>query len=406
MISRQWLVALFALSSDVCLAFVSNLASRPKTQLEATKIDDHHPSRRAAIVSIGAGVGALALAPRQSLALGTLPETQPLSRAMSQMVVRVTDTQSMVAFCVKGLGMAVRRSYSRPSDGVLVTILSYGPEEFAIPAEFVPGISSFAEYGSHFSLQLEEAPGAAAAARGVPEGSPGKGVGQPEGESDTVTQLADGSSDNAQPLTYDPGNGVAYLALGVPQYRISKLLENGGNIISSYGYSVVVSPCGLTFQVVLGDQVRDPFMFAALRVTDVKASEAYYTKLLGMKRFKYPKARPALKSAFEPPQPRGSVFLSYSEDSCGVLLLPNVFGSGGQSWPKGMKKVQPGNVVAQLRIVTSDIPNTPGNAAVAAMLASDEPDGYGIGFIDSELYSQELLAGKPKNEQTKKGGGK
>jgi len=30
-------------------------------------------------------------------------------------------------------------------------------------------------------------------------------------------------------------------------------------------------------------------MFAALRVSDVKASEKYYTQLLGMKRFQYPK---------------------------------------------------------------------------------------------------------------------
>ena len=40
-----------------------------------------------------------------------------------------------------------------------------------------------------------------------------------------------------------------------------------------------------------------------------------------MKRCKYPRARPVEESSFEPPQPKGSVFLSYSEDSFGVLLL-------------------------------------------------------------------------------------
>jgi hypothetical protein len=35
--------------------------------------------------------------------------------------------------------------------------------------------------------------------------------------------------------------------------------------------------------------VRDPFMFAAVYVTDMKASERYYTQELGMSRMPYPK---------------------------------------------------------------------------------------------------------------------
>jgi hypothetical protein len=58
-----------------------------------------------------------------------------------------------------------------------------------------------------------------------------------------------------------------------------------------------------------------------------------------------------------------------------------------------MTKVNPGNVFSQLRLVTSDIPNTPGNAAVAGLVANEEPDGYGIGFVDSGVFPGELLAG-------------
>lgn len=67
--------------------------------------------------------------------------------------------------------------------------------------------------------------------------------------------------------------------------------------------------------------------------------------------------------------------------------------ASGSSWPNGMTKVNPGNVFSQLRLVTSDIPNTPGNAAVAGLVANEEPDGYGIGFVDSGVFAGELLAG-------------
>ena len=63
-------------------------------------------------------------------------------------------------------------------------------------------------------------------------------------------------------------------------------------------------------QVILGDQVRDPFMFAALNVRDIKATEAYYAKL-GMRRCKLPRARVAEVSPFEPPQPKDSVYMSF-----------------------------------------------------------------------------------------------
>ena len=217
---QLWLSTFIAVR-HTCVAFVHTPGLlRRSVHLRTTKFDDLFSTRREAL-AIGLGVGTFAVAPKDIMALGTLPETEKLTRAFAQAVVRVNDTQAMVDFCTNGLGMSIRRSYTRTSDGSRITVLGYGPEEYDIPGDFKPGISSFSEYGSHFSLQLEEAA----------EGAPAVGDESISGQ------------------TYDPGNGLAYIALGVPRYRISKVVENGGQIVSSFGYTVVVSPCGLTFQV-------------------------------------------------------------------------------------------------------------------------------------------------------------
>ena len=101
--------------------------------------------------------------------------------------------------------------------------------------------------------------------------------------------------------------------------------------------------------MVLGDQVRDPFMFAAVRVADLKASEAFYVGELGMRRLPYPRAREALTSPFEPQQPKGSVYLGYSPDTFGLLLLPRDRAERRRNGPT----VRMGEVWGGLRVVTS-----------------------------------------------------
>ncbi|CAM9619497.1 unnamed protein product [Chrysoparadoxa australica] len=63
-------------------------------------------------------------------------------------------------------------------------------------------------------------------------------------------------------------------------------------------------------------------MLVALKVSNVKASAAWYTSKLGMRQLPYPKVRPGGDSVFEPEQPKGSVFMGYNTWGCGVLLIP------------------------------------------------------------------------------------
>ena len=340
-----------AFSAALAMSCASSLSMKPggKTGLrrhsgESDEVSSSSPlhSRREALAAVA--LGCLAF-PCTSSAIGTLPETARLSRVAVQATIRVPAVQPVVDFLSKGLMMKTLRS-SRDATGSLVTTMSFGPEEFAVPKAFIPGVSPFSEYGSHFSLNLVETP-------------------------DTELDL---------------GDGLAYLALGVPQYRISKLVEAGGSIVSSYGFTVVNAPGGFPLQVVLGDQVRDPCMFVALYVNDLKSSEKYYAQELGMTRLEYPRARTALVSPFEPPQPKGSVFMGYSEDTFGVLLLPR---------PKrGAKKkelIRPGNVWGGLRIVAGqELLGTPGNKAVASIIANSEPNGYPIEFVDEDFFFQEI----------------
>jgi hypothetical protein len=72
------------------------------------------------------------------------------------------------------------------------------------------GVSSFAAYGGHFSLEL---------------------VG-PLKQQDTAV------SENAVDIDipyYEPGNGFQYLQIAVDNYRISKVIASGGNVLTGYG---------------------------------------------------------------------------------------------------------------------------------------------------------------------------
>jgi len=168
--------------------------------------------------------------PSAASALGTLPETAAQSRAVAQAVVRLPAgmTPTAVSFFTNALFAKVLQGPMLRDDGSVVTTIGFGPQEYAVPADFVPGISGFSEYGSHFSLQLIAPPLAA----------------------------AESSSHQSSAAAPTRGDGLAYIAMGVPQYRVSKLIEYGGDIKSSYGFTVVDAPGGLPLQVVLGDQVK------------------------------------------------------------------------------------------------------------------------------------------------------
>lgn len=176
----------------------------------------------AASAAVAAATAAGCALPAPSLAVGTLPETASMPQVAMQGTVRVSTSGPVVDFLTKGLGMSVlkREQYVVNGKKATTTTVGFGPQQLAIPEDFVPGVSSFLGYGGHFSLQLVE--------------------------------LADESGDGVMRF-YEPGNGLAYIQLGVPSYRISKVLEYGGEIISSYGFTEVVAPGGLPFRIILGN---------------------------------------------------------------------------------------------------------------------------------------------------------
>ena len=193
----------------------------PLSAANANRRDFLLDSAAASAAAAAAAVAGCAF-PAPSLAVGTLPETANMPQVAMQGTVRVSTTGPVVDFLTKGLGMSVlkREQYVVNGKKATTTTVGFGPQQLAVPEDFVPGVSSFLGYGGHFSLQLVE--------------------------------VADESGDGVMRF-YEPGNALAYIQLGVPSYRISKVLEYGGEIISSYGFTEVVAPGGLPFRVILGN---------------------------------------------------------------------------------------------------------------------------------------------------------
>ncbi len=138
--------------------------------------------------------------------------------------------------------------------------LGFGPETPNIPPEFELPVSSLSQYGGHSSLHIRYDPFA-------------------------TTPLYKRSSGafNNEPA---PGDSIAYLQLGVPQYRISQMVKYGGNVLDAYGWVNVVSPSGLPVRGIVGI-TADPIMFLAVNCVDVAKSEEFYAKLGFVRQVRY-----------------------------------------------------------------------------------------------------------------------
>mmetsp|Transcript_49979 Transcript_49979/g.150336 ORF Transcript_49979/g.150336 Transcript_49979/m.150336 type:complete len:116 (-) Transcript_49979:748-1095(-) len=77
------------------------------------------------------------------------------------------------------------------------------------------------------------------------------------------------------------------ILVGVPQYRISQMVKNGGNILDAFGIVDVVSPCGLPIRGIIGIR-PDPIMFIALNCQDVKVVKSFYEQLGFVEQVKNP----------------------------------------------------------------------------------------------------------------------
>ena len=240
--------------------------------------------------------------------VGTLPEYADTNIILQGITIRVADQsqqKAMISFLEDGFDCEVIRK--RIVGSIEETWLGFGPEQLRIPNDFQLPISSFAKYGGHASIHL---------IYDAKETTPYYRIG-----------------DNA------PGNNIAYLQMGVPTYRISQMVKNGGNIIDAYGLVNVISPSGLPIRGIVGIS-PDPIMFLAINCVDVKQSQKFYEQL-GFIEQPYPYCRPNQGlGQFEPIQPEKSVYMAPSSNCLGVLLLKS----------KG-KKIIPNPAIQSLNIV-------------------------------------------------------
>ena len=265
---------------------------------------------RRKVLSMAVGMGASVIVGPQSsqAAVGTLPEYKDTNVVLQGVTVRVADKsqqQAMINFMADAFEAKVLRKRIRGP--VEETWMGFGPEQLSIPSDFEIPVSSFAQYGGHASIHVVC--------------------------DERTTAPFYRVGDNA------PGTNIAYLQLGLPMYRVSQMVKNGGNVLDAYGYVNVVSPSGLPIRSIVGIS-PDPIMFLALNCPNVAEAQAYYQKL-GFVEQEYPYARPNKgMGQFEPVQPDKSVYMAPSKSGMGILFLP---------YKK--KKVDPNPVVSSLNLV-------------------------------------------------------
>lgn len=302
-------------------AFVTSKVGGPRTRPKMMSSSSEgnitsESSRRSFVaqsIAVGGSLlvaGAVDVNP-SSAAVGTLPEFSDSNAILQGLTVNVADQsqqKSMIEFLVQGFGFEVLRQ--RITGPIEETWLGFGPEQLSIPRDFEIPVSSFGQYGGHASICVRYDSRAAS----------------------ILYRLGDNA----------PGDNIAFLQVGVPSYRISQIVGNGGNVLDAYGFVNVVSPSGLPVRGIVGIR-PDPMMFVGINCENVKVSREFYEKL-GFVEQQYPFARPANGSGpFEPAQPKDSVYLAPSNNCMGVLLLPTKRG----------KKVSTNPVFDALQIVYS-----------------------------------------------------
>jgi hypothetical protein len=303
---------LLAQAFTACPAVRMENPKRSKIMMASSNhIDENSKTRRHLMQAAGLAVAASFLpATPASAEVGTLPEFANTNAILQGITVNVADAsqqETMIKFLENAFDCKVLRKRIRGT--VEDTWLGFGPEQLSVPDGFQIPVSAFAEYGGHASIHVRY-------------------------DSSTTTPLYRQGDDA-------PGDNIAYLQLGVPGYRISQMVANGGKILDAYGLVNVVSPAGLPIRGIVGIS-PDPIMFVAINCQDVKASKAFYEQL-GFVETDVPYSRPSNGTTlFEPAPPKGSCYMSPSKNCMGVLLLPS---------PNKRKGITANPVVESLNIV-------------------------------------------------------
>jgi catechol 2,3-dioxygenase-like lactoylglutathione lyase family enzyme len=225
-------------------------------------------------------------------------------------------------------------------------VVGFGPSSYKNLPEFHPGVSSFSSQGGHATLTFHS-----------------QNVGK---KSATGEELAE---------FFEPGNGLQFVRIGAEQIRLSKAIQNGANLKYAYGWVDLDSPGAIPFQVVVGTR-RDPISYVCLRVSDVRATEAFLSEALGMRPLDFADSLARVPgSDFEPRQPKDSAYLGYGPDLMGVLLVPPGKATGG----KGTSPVVVGTQLEALTVVVDKSAPALPQAAKDALASGDailSPDGY------------------------------
>lgn len=155
---------------------------------------------------------------------------------------------------------------------------------------------------------------------------------------------------------------VQYIQLGIPVFRLSRVMATGGEIVSAYGYTELIAPGGIPLRVQIDESRRDPFQFVALRCNDLEATKKHYAAH-GMAVQQVEASRKKISfsinsnslyentDAFEPEREKQATLMGYDEklDSTGLLLLP----------PKSRRKLDKPNPDLRLSVVGSRLSTAP-----------------------------------------------
>jgi len=326
----------------------ASLPAASSTSLDANSA----PSRRRFLTSTST-VAATSLSllllpsnpPPARAAVGSLPELADANAILQGITIKIADPsqeKAMITFLQDAFDCEVLRKRIR---GTLTeTWLGFGPEQLSIPSDFTVPVSSFAKYGGHASIHLVYDSKAPAPLYRIGDETP-------------------------------PGDNIAYLQLGVPTYRISQMVLNGGAVLDAYGIVNVVSPSGLPIRGIVGI-APDPIMFVAVNCADVAKSKAFYEQL-GFVEQDYPYCRPNKgQGQFEPPQPPKSVYMGPSQNGMGVLLLQSK-----------KKRIAPNPVVESLHIVYT--PSSGTSAEDSSALRLVDPSGVVLEFQSATDFEVE-----------------
>eukprot|EP00536_Pseudo-nitzschia_multiseries_P006360 jgi/Psemu1/192997/e_gw1.134.48.1 len=277
-----------------------------------------------------------------SAAVGTLPEFSETNAIVQGLTINVADAsqqQTMIDFLVGAFDFQVQRQ--RIQGNVEETWLGFGPEQLSVPDDFELPVSAFGKYGGHASINVRY-------------------------DSQTTTPFYRQGDDA-------PGDSIAYLSLGVPGYRISKMTANGGKILDAYGLINVVSPAGLPIRGVVGI-APDPIMYVAINCQDVSQSKEFYEKL-GFVEQAVPYSRPSKGTTmFEPAPPKNSYYMSPSPNCMGVLLLQG----------KKKRAITPNPVVDSLNIVY----NPSSEETTGEEMVLNDPSGIPIRFQPASTFTK------------------